>query len=184
MRRGLCLFLGLMIVGSSNFAYAGDSSNTVGWERIDSRYCTVWLAPGVDAGKVNRQVNTRWIKFRYRADKGNSPKEELGAKCDMIFKRAQELLDMYPPGIHVTWKITADKDYLQQVHKDIYGHGVDTVSFYLFQDNTIYSLYREVSESVVVHEMAHCIIDHYFKVRPPRKIEEVLAMYADEHLRD
>jgi STE24 endopeptidase len=37
-------------------------------------------------------------------------------------------------------------------------------------------------EVVIAHEMGHAAIDHYFAIKPPEKIAEMLAQYVDMHL--
>ena len=91
---------------------------------------------------------------------------------------------MYPAGVHTTLRIAKERQQIEGVHARRYGQGTEADSFYIFEENTIYATVKDISESVLVHEMAHCIIDHYFRVRPPRKIEELLAMHVDAHLRD
>jgi hypothetical protein len=175
--------LGAVIWGTG-LAWGAELDDTSGWQRIDGRYCTLWLHPELATKSINRKISTRWVRLRMKIDEGTSPESELGAKCDILFRRAQEVLDMYPPGIHVSVKVAQDKGDISRVHRHNYGHDTEAVAFYLFQNNTIYASARDLSESVLIHEMAHCIVDHYFQVRPPRKIEEMLAMYADQHLRD
>jgi hypothetical protein len=154
-----------------------------GGQRIDSRYCTIWLDPLISAKQVNRQISTWSIRPQVRpGGEAQTPERQLAAKCDTIFRRAQELLDMYPPGIHVTIQVAQHHRQIKNVHAARYGHGTEAIAFYMFENNTIYATAGELSESVLAHEMAHCIIDHYFGVRPPRKIEEMLAMYVDAHL--
>jgi len=41
-----------------------------------------------------------------------------------------------------------------------------------------------LNENILAHEMGHCIIDHYFVILPPRKIQEMLAVYVDIHLQE
>lgn len=106
------------------------------------------------------------------------------AKCDTLFQRAQEILDMYPPGIHTTIRISRDREEIKDTHASRYGFTTEAIAFYVFENNTIYTTAKDISESVLAHEMAHCIVDHYFRMRPPRKIEEMLAMHVDAHLRD
>ena len=156
----------------------------LGWQRIDSRYCTIWLDPGLAVKRVNRRVRTWGIRPTVKIPKGETPDGQLAAKCDTIFRRAEELLDMYPPGIHVTIKVASTQEEIQDFYAARYGHGTEAIAFYVFENNTIYTTGRDISAGVLAHEMAHCIIDHYFGVRPPRKIEELLAMYVDAHLGD
>ena len=155
-----------------------------GWQRIDARYCTIWLDPELSAKGINKRISIWLLHPQTQLARSDAPEAQLAQKCDTLFVRAQELLDMYPPGVHVTVRVAKRHEQIDAVHAARYGHGVDAAAFYLFEENTIYVTAGEVSESVMVHEMAHCLIDHYFRVRPPRKIEEMLAMYVDEHLRD
>lgn len=154
------------------------------WKRIDSRYCTMWLHPSIETKKVNRAVSTWRVRPRVKVDKGDSEESELAAKCDILFRRAQEILDMYPAGIHTTVKVVQNQNRVDSVHARRYGYGTKAIAVYVFEENTIYASAKDISESVLVHEMAHCIIDHYFRVRPPRKIEELLAMHVDTQLRE
>ena len=165
-------------------AWGQQNEDTENWRRIDSRYCTIWAHPAVDLGKVNRKISTWRVRPRVKAAKDGTEEGELAAKCDTIFRRAEEILDMYPPGIHTTLKIAKERHQISSTHAARYGHGTDAVAFYVFEENTIYVAVKDISEDVLVHEIAHCIIDHYFGIRPPRKIEELLAMHVDTSLRE
>ncbi len=183
MRKRLCLVLlaCLLVCRAAWGALEGANS----WQRVDSRYCTMWIDSAIQLKKVNRKISTWRIRPRGEApQKDDSIESELAAKCDTIFRRAQEVLDMYPAGIHTTIRIAREREDIEGVHATRYGHGTEAVAFYVFEENTIYAAIDDLSESVLVHEMAHCIIDHYFRVRPPRKIEEMLAMHVDAHLRE
>ena len=151
---------------------------------MDSRYCTIWVEPGLKAKKLNQKLKTWMIRPQGRLVTTETPEDQLAAKCDTLFRRAQELLDMYPPGIHVTIKIAKAHHQIKDAHAARYGFGTEAIAFYVMEENTIYATAGTLSESVLAHEMAHCIVDHYFRVRPPRKIEELLAMYVDAHLRE
>ena len=183
--RKLSVLVGAVVLALAPAAWADDpSGDTSSWQRLDARYCTLWVHPGVKASQVNRQISTARVRPRVRPADGDTWEAQLAAKCDTIFRRTQEVLDMFPPGLHVTVKVVRDLGEIKSAHAARYGHGTDAVAFYIFENNTIYVSAAAVSESILAHEMAHCIIDHYFGVRPPRKIEEMLAIYVDEHLRD
>ncbi len=172
----LCLLISWAITGR---VWAESGSG----QRIDSRYCTLWFESGVNLEKVNRRISVRGLS-RLKLPKGSSVDQELASKCDILFERAEEVLDMFPPGIHVTLQVTENRDTISAVHAGQYGHGTEAIAIYLFERNTIYAWSKEISESVLIHEMAHCILDHYFQVRPPRKIEELLAMHVDAQMRE
>ena len=64
----------------------------------------------------------------------------------------------------------------------IFGKPGDFKAFYVYKYNTIYTSESDIEDSVIIHEMAHAIIDHYFSVIPPETVGEVLAAYVDAHL--
>lgn len=169
---------------AAGWARADENLEAKNWRRIDSRYCTIWIHPAVEIKQVGKRISTWRVRPRVKAAKGETRESELAAKFDTVFRRAEEILDMYPPGVHTTVKIAKEHDEIARAHAGRYGHGTDAVAFYAFEENTIYTAIKDLSEEVLVHEMAHCIIDHYFQVRPPRKIEELLAMHVDAELRD
>jgi hypothetical protein len=43
---------------------------------------------------------------------------------------------------------------------------------------------QDVTDSQIAHEMAHAVIDDYFKVIPPERTAEFLAVYVDSHLEE
>ena len=174
----------IMLISTARGGGAAEPSDLENWRRIDSKYCTIWLHPSVEAKQINKRVSTWRVHPQVKIAKSEPEEVKLAAKFDTIFQRAQEILDMYPAGVHVTVRVVRDRDEVEGIHAHRYGYDTNAVAFYDFEDNTVFVALKDLSEGVLVHEMAHCIIDHYFRVRPPRKIEELLAMHADEHLRD
>ena len=165
-------------------ALADELSDTTGWQRVDSRYCTFWIEPGIEVEKINDRINVRGIRTRFKVPKDSTNESQLAAKCDILFRRAEEILDMYPAGIHISIKVFKDHKKIARIHEKEYGRSVEAIAFYLFQTNTVYAVAKKISEDVLIHEMGHSIIDHYFGVRPPRKIEELLAMHVDAVMRE
>ena len=183
MRR-VGFFLCILWAAAVQIVSADDLPSEIKGKRIDSRYCTIWLHPSVEARQANKRINT-W-RLRALGTLGeNAPEEEkLAAKCDTLFRRAEEILDMYPPEIHVTIQVAKDRSEVGGIHAAHYGYDTQAIAFYDYEENTVFVGVKDLSEGVLAHEMAHSIIDHYFRIRPPRKIEELLAMHVDEHLRD
>ena len=185
MRRCECLLVLMALwATAAGAARAEEFQDRINWKRIDSKYCTVWLRQEVEAKQVNKRINTWQARPPVNVAKSESEELKLAAKCDTIFQRAQEILDMFPPAVHTTLRIVKNRNEIEGIHEGRYGYGTEAVAFYDLEDNTIFVAMKDLSEGVLAHEMAHCIIDHYFRVRPPRKIEELLAMHVDEHLRD
>ncbi|NQU74307.1 MAG: hypothetical protein HQ547_06350 [Candidatus Omnitrophica bacterium] len=157
-----------------------------GWITAKGHFCTLYIGEDVDIKQLNRRIDT------YRVDFGlserplrltSAPESEILYKFDLVFLKVQELLDMRPGDIHVDVRIYRRKKELDKLYVEIFSERGDLVAFYVFKLNTIFACEEKISVAVVAHEVAHCIIDHHFTVAPPKKIAEMIAHYAERHLR-
>lgn len=155
---------------------------------FSSKFCTVFYENSVDLKKVNRRVNLGFSNFysprSYKESPGISIEDIISDKFDAIFNKAEEILDMYPAKIHVAINIYKNQEDLDKVYEEFFNEKNKAASFYIYKTNTIYTVESQLTENILAHEMAHCIIDHYFVILPPRKIQEMLAVYVDIHLKD
>ncbi|MBI5050253.1 MAG: hypothetical protein HZC11_05095 [Nitrospirae bacterium] len=155
---------------------------------FSSGFCTVFYYDDVDLKRVNRHLNLVFSNFysprNYKENPGTSIEDMISDKFDAIFNRAEEILDMYPSKIHVAINIYKKQEDMDKVYEEFFNGPNKAVSFYIYKTNTIYTIESQLNENILSHEMAHCIIDHYFVILPPRKIQEMLAVYVDVHLKD
>jgi len=103
---------------------------------------------------------------------------------DLLFERAKEILDMHPRIKKIKVRIFKNRKELNKEYRRIFKENKSLISFYIYKYNTIYTTESDISDSVIAHEMGHAIVDHYFAVRPPEKVRELLAQYVDLHLED
>ncbi len=73
---------------------------------------------------------------------------------------------------------------MQQTYRKKYGKGVDFISFYSPKYKTIFVSVKDIDLGVLAHEIAHAVIDFYYGMATPSKIQEVLAQYVESHLKD
>jgi len=155
---------------------------------FSSRFCTVFYEDEVNLKTVNRRINLSFSNFysprNYKQKPDMSIEDILAGKMDAIFNRAEEILDMYPAKIHVAINIYKNQEDLNRIYEEFFNEPNTAVSFYIYKTNTIYTIESQLNENILAHEIAHCIIDHYFVILPPRKIQEMLAVYVDVHLKD
>ncbi|MDO8603139.1 MAG: hypothetical protein Q7O04_04770 [Candidatus Omnitrophota bacterium] len=155
---------------------------------FSSKYCSVFYGNDVDLRKVNRRLNLGFSNFYnprgHKESPGISTADIIADKLDAIFNKAEEILDMHPARIHVAINIYKTQKELDQVYEEFFNEPNKAVSFYIYKTNTIYTVESQLTENILAHEMAHCIIDCYFVMLPPRKIQEMLAVYVDVHLKD
>lgn len=184
MRFRISLITSLICINFASAAYPQPQE----WNVFSTRFSTVFYGKEVDLRRVNRGINLSFSDFynprRYSRIADLSTEDILSEKFDAIFSRVEEILDMYPSRIHMTINIYKTADELDAVYEEIFNEPNTAPSFYIYKTNTIYTMESAISERILAHEMAHCIIDHYFVILPPRKIQEMLAAYADVHLKD
>jgi len=153
---------------------------------FSSRFCTVFYEKDTDLKLINKNINLRFSDFytprRFRENPELSIEDILAGKLDAIFSRVEEILDMYSSKLRLAINIYKTKEGLDAVYEEFFDEPNKAISFYIYKTNTIYTTESAITERILAHEVAHCIIDHYFVILPPRKIQEILAAYADVHL--
>jgi hypothetical protein len=179
----------VLIIASICVAVYDASSQEEAWDIFSTRYCTVFYEKGVNIRAIDRRINLSFCDFYKPLDPEKekedfSVKAVVSGKLDSIFRRVEEILDMYPPKVHVNINIYKTTAGLDEEYKRLFDKPNQAISFYIYKTNTIYTTEKFISESILAHEMAHCIVDHYFVILPPVKIQEMLAVYADVHLKD
>lgn len=91
------------------------------------------------------------------------------SRVDRIIEQVERTLDMYPRNFHVDI-------FLRSGYKD------GNIAFYSEKTKSITIFVDRVTDGVLAHEVAHAVMNAYFKTSPPRKIQEILCQYADTHL--
>jgi len=111
------------------------------------------------------------------------PKDaSLGELLDALFKRVQQILDMPLPSLRVQIQLLKDQKDVSWTWASITGKPTKAPAFYWKKTNTIYLQPQEISTGILAHEMGHAVIDHYFVIRPPPKIAEMLCQYVDKEI--
>jgi len=159
-----------------------------GWKTIESKYFTIFCHPEVDIKRVNSKIAVRfydvdWGRF---SPKNKTVEEQLADKFDRIFRKVQRVLDMYPRKIHPKAKFFKNQAQLDKEYVRILGSsdGVKRISYYVHKHTTIYTTEQAIRAGILAHEMGHAVADHYFLIRPPEKIREMLSQYVELHLED
>ena len=151
---------------------------------IESRHFTVYYRPGADLDRMARRLKKKMSYFGTSGAYGGTAGENIAGRMDALLARAKEVLDMYPKMPRLNIRIFGTREELGGEYRKIFGETKNHRSFYIHKQKTIYTSEADISDSVIAHEMAHAIIDHYFAVIPSGKASEVLASYVDLHLGD
>ena len=173
------------------------------WSTLETGYITVYYSPDSDLDKMESSLRRRVSFFSSDEPGDGAPVEDkIRYQLDALFRRSRDILDMRPTDMHLIIKVFKTRKELNDEYSRIFkedeerpedvesAEGTETLkepredfrSFYINKYNTIYTSEEDISDSVIAHEMAHAIVDHYFAVIPPEKVRELLASYVDLHL--
>lgn len=155
------------------------------WSSMVSNFFVVYYEPSANLDDLKRELTRRPLYFDQPARYGEvTTSREICYRLDKLYNRVQDVLDMHPRTPKIKIKIFRDRYELNDEFAKIFGETGDFKAFYVYRHNTIYTSESDIEDSVIIHETAHAIIDHYFSVIPPETVREILAAYVDAHLEE
>lgn len=110
--------------------------------------------------------------------------DEVFAKLDVIIEKAEVVLDMFPANLHITFVLLPSRSDVSLMYKSKYGKQANHIAYYSLKEDTIYISVDDTKLRVIAHEIGHAIVDHYFQVRPPYNIHELMAQFTEKHITD
>lgn len=110
--------------------------------------------------------------------------DEVYAKVDILVEKVQVVLDMFPQNIKFNLILLENRDEVANIYKKNYGKLARHIAYYSLSQDTIYISVEDTRLRVIAHEIGHMIVDHFFQVRPPYHIHELLAQFAEKHITD
>ena len=132
--------------------------------------------------KIRPDALTRTLNKVFLGESGISKDASLGELVDTLFKRVQQILDMPIPARRVHIRLFKDQNEVSKAYASIKGKPTKAPAFYWRKTNTIYLDTRKLSIGILSHEMGHAVLDHYFVIKPPPKIAEMLTQYVDKEI--
>lgn len=159
------------------------SSPVVGLE-MESRYATIEYESVKVLRKFNKKLRIGGLSFQLSGRKSETIEDEVRNKIDVIVEKVKTVLDMYPDDMKFRIVIRKTTSGVQEEFRRIYRKKVDYIAFYSPVEDTVFYSAKNAALRVVVHEIAHVVMEKYFVVSPPVKIHEVLAQHAEMHITD
>jgi hypothetical protein len=144
------------------------------------------------AGQIRPSGFTRFLNSFFEGTKGIPGVTSLDESVDALFERVQSTLDMPLPQLRVNIRLYQSREELLAEYRRVQDLGVSgsaggrgthleiPLAFYRKKTNTIYLCTEDVTIGILAHEMGHAVIEHYFVIRPPSKISEMLCQYVDQ----
>ncbi len=166
---------------------SGEPGDAIEWQIIESRHAIIRYQSLKDLKKFNKKIKykteSRGLKGLFSSSKAKDLPSTVSKKVDALFERAQQILDMRRKMKKVTINVYHDKKQLRAAYKLTYRRTCNIRAWYEYRFHTVSICIADMHEGMLAHEMAHGIIDHYLKVRPPTATAEILARYVDSHLK-
>ena len=150
------------------------------WKTYESNCCTIQYS---DAGHLET-FTLRTGGFKYTSKGLNDNPSNVIKRVDEIMEKVQATLDMYPSDFHISILLYPDYQSVEKIFRKFTLTGNIPLAFYSHKTKSIYVNSDSVTDGVLAHEMAHAVINFYFKVPPPAKMQEILAQYVDLHIWD
>ena len=152
--------------------------------RFESEYFTVYHQENVDLIDVAQRVNIGPSIYLFQDEsksiiEGSAPEDILAQSVDSLFSEVSDILDMHLYSYHGFIKICSSRKELGRVFSNIFGRELKAESFYNHAERTIYISAEGLRIGILAHEIAHAIINNFFVVLPPMKVQEVLSGYVE-----
>lgn len=157
-------------------------------KKIEGKNVIIYYAAELDIPSLIRQLN---ISSSQDVLAGKAMRKsfsysgaELADMIDTLYAQVCDILDMHLYSLQINIKICPGDRDLSGLYNNLFGKDLGgRYSFYVYDNNTVYVSAEHFKQEIMGHEIAHGIINHYFVVPPPVKVQEVLAMYVEYQLR-
>jgi hypothetical protein len=174
-RTVIILFLGLSIIAFPVLKVQALSNS------FESEHFNISYQEGVDLLNVAHKIEID--SFFTKQDGANTPEEILAFNVENLYDEVSDILDMHLYSYKGNVAIYLNGKELKQALYDRFMRELDYLAIYHSEGNTIYISEEGLRVGILAHEMAHAIIDHYFVVKPPIRIQEVLAGFVEYNIR-
>ncbi len=150
-----------------------------------SRYTTLHYADKHLLNDFNDQIRlTRKLNYIVRKKNIVTVEDEVLAKLDTLIEKAEVVLNMFPNNMRIHVVLLKDSGDVSASYKRKYHKTVNHIAYYSLSEDTIYISVDDARLRVLAHEIGHAIVDHYFKIRPPYNIHELMAQFTEKHITD
>ena len=159
----------------------------MGWIIIRGDTVSFYYLPDANLKKIEKRLRNRSLPVarQYRdlfTNKAYPIENRISARLQFLLNRVEDILGMKPLIPFIDIKTFRNREELQARCRQLQGGASDYKSFYVHFLSTIYTSEKDITDSILAHEMAHSVMDHYFTVPPPSMTAELLATHVDEHL--
>lgn len=176
------LFFFSILFAAITFVFAEDDDI---YKKCESKYFVIYYKPDIDSLDIAQKIDfgPSLHLLKNPAASGKNPEAILSKAIDSLFLEVSDILDIHIYSFKGNIKVCRDLNSLNRIFEGLYNKTISTPSFYISDTNTIYISLADLRAGMLGHEMAHAVINRYFVVLPPMKVQEVLAGYVEYQLR-
>jgi hypothetical protein len=150
---------------------------------LETRYYDVDLRPGVDMyAMIERLRDVPVIRYELLHEASETAQDIFAGMLDAVYLHACETLDIHMTSFRIGLVVLPDAPAVGRAVVPFLGVPRQTPSFYHRDTNTIYISAADLRCGILAHETGHAVINHYFIVPPPEKMQEVLCGYVEYSL--
>ena len=135
--------------------------------------------------KQEKTFKTKYTTIYYNEDKDLSDflwklggaridftgdREMASNRVDKVIERVETILDMRPKDLNINIYLARGELKYNEV------------AYYQYKTSALYISVDKVTDGVFAHEITHAIINSYFTMPTPSKIQEILGQYVDKYL--
>ena len=150
-------------------------------QELNSRYFIVSYAQGVDISRLYdllSNVSQSSIEL-FNSSTNYGVKELFAGSLDNLYLSVSDIVDIHMLDVEINLVFLADKNAVIDKVETILHKRVDSPSFFYRDNNTIYISVKDFTVGILGHEIGHFIVNKYFVVPPPEKMQEVLCGYIE-----
>lgn len=103
-------------------------------------------------------------------------------RVDKIVERVRALLDMYPSGLYFSIYLYQTNKEIETMYRSMGFFDKAPIAFYSHRTKAIYISLESITDRIFAHETAHAVINFYFIIPPPARMQEILAQHVDRYL--
>ena len=153
-------------------------------ELREGRYFTLQYGSKEVLRKFDDQIDLSSSLSRMMRKNTVTVEDEVVAKTEAVVEKAETVLDMLPDNFHFTLVLLPTAEDIARIFYQKYHKNVNYLSYYSLSEKTIYISVDDANLHILAHEIGHAIVDHYFKIRPPYNIHELMAQFTEKHITD
>lgn len=151
---------------------------------LESRYATIIYDNDELLREFNKSLRLRGLSYLVGNRTSLTVADEAKNKVDIVAERVQLVLGMYVKTLKFKVVLLSSAREVRRVYRAKYGRDVDFISYFSPAEKTVYISVDDVQLHIFAHEVAHAVVDQYFRVSPSVKLHEMLAKFAEANLEE